>query len=86
MEKNQEGLLAEYNSLRDEINQGIQLTIQTTAVGIPLGAGVIAYAFQTKSSIGFLVVVVLILSALWFGTYELLSIRSIAAYMSGVRA
>src|SRR6266852_1374960 len=82
--EHQEALLAEYQSLRQEILQGIQLTLQSTLVALPIAAAVMAYGFQAKSSIAFLTAIAVLLSSLWYCTYLLMSVRSIAAYVYAI--
>jgi hypothetical protein len=81
MADRQEAILAEYASLRQEITQASQINLQGTTIALTIAAGIIAYGFQSPSSIAFLATIAVLLSALLFNTYVLATIIRGGAYI-----
>ncbi len=81
---NQEALLAEYNSLRQELIQTIQMNLQISVGALPIAAGVATYGFQAQNPIAFLAAIVVLLSALWYTAENKKSMYLIGAYLYAI--
>lgn len=81
---NQEALLAEYNSLRQELIQTIQMNLQISVGALPVAAGVATYGFQAQNAIAFLAAIVVLLSALWYTAENKKSMHLIGAYIYAI--
>ena len=79
--KDQEAMLAEYNTLRAELIQYQQIILQISIFTLPIAATVMAYAFQQKYSFAFLAAIVILLTGLWYSISVLARISLIGAYI-----
>src|SRR6266566_487257 len=75
--KEQEAMLAEYNTLRAELIQYQQMNLQISIFTLPVAAAVIAYGLQQKYSFAFLAAIAILLTALWYSISVLASVGSI---------
>ena len=82
--KEQEAILAEYNTLRAELIQYQQMNLQIPIFTLPVAAAVMAYGFQQKSSFAFLAAIAILLTALWYNRFVLASVSSIGAYIYAI--
>jgi hypothetical protein len=79
--KDQEAMLAEYNSLRAELIQYQQMNLQISFFTLPVAAAVMAYGFQQRYSFAFLAAIAILLTALWYSRSVLDRVSSIGAYI-----
>ncbi len=82
--KEQEAILAEYNTLRAELIQYQQMNLQIPLFTLPVAAAVMAYGFQQKYSFAFLAAIAILLTALWYNRFVLASVSSIGAYIYAI--
>ena len=82
--KEQEAMLAEYNTLRAELIQYQQMNLQISIFTLPVAAAVIAYGLQQKYSFAFLAAIAILLTALWYSISVLASVGSIGAYIYAI--
>jgi hypothetical protein len=82
--KDQEAMLAEYNTLRAELIQYQQMNLQISIFTLPVAATVMAYGFQQKYSFAFLAALAILLIALWYSISVLASVSSIGAYIYAI--
>jgi len=82
--KEQEAILAEYNTLRAELIQYQQMNLQIPIFTLPVAAAVMAYGFQQKYSFAFLTAIAILLTALWYNRFVLASVSSIGAYIYAI--
>ena len=77
--KEQEAMLAEYNTLRAELSQYQQMNLQISIFTLPFAAAVMVYGFQQKYSFAFFAAIAILLTALWYSISVLASVSSIGA-------
>ena len=82
--KEQEAMLAEYNTLRAELIQYQQMNLQIPIFTLPVAVAVMAYGFQQKYSFAFLAAIAILLTALWYNRFVLASVSSIGAYIYAI--
>ena len=82
--KEQEAILAEYNTLRAELIQYQQMNLQIPIFTLPAAVAFMAYGFQQKYSVAFLAAIAILLIALWYNRYLLASVCSIGAYIYAI--
>ncbi len=82
--KEQEAMLAEYNTLRAELIQYQQMNLQISIFTLPIVAAVMAYGFQQKYSFAFFAAIAILLTALWYSRSVLASVSSIGAYIYAI--
>ncbi len=78
---NQEALIAEYSTLRQEILQRIQMTLQFTAAGLPVASAFIVYGFQAHNSIAFLAAILTLVAALYYSSHGTNEIVKLGTYI-----
>jgi drug/metabolite transporter (DMT)-like permease len=79
---NQEALLAEYSTLRQEILQRMQMCIQLLAAAGAVASAFAVYGFQAQNSIAFLAAVAILIAALYYGAATAKELIKVGTYIS----
>lgn len=79
---NQEALITEYSTLRQEILQRMQMGIQLVAAAGAAASAFAVYGFQAQSSIAFLAAVALLIAGLYYGAATAKELIQIGTYIS----
>jgi hypothetical protein len=83
-EVNQDAILAEYNSLKQEIIQTTQLNIQGSIGILPIAAAIITYGYQAKNTAAFLLTIILLLSMLLYNATCIRNVMGTGAYIHAI--
>ncbi len=78
---NQEALIAEYSTLRQEILQRMQMSTQLLAAAGAAASAFAVYGFQAQNSIAFLAAVAILIAALYYGSATSKELIKVGTYI-----
>ena len=81
---NQEALIAEYNTLRQEILQKEQMNIQFHAAALAVASAFVVYGFQAQNSLAFLAATAIPAAALYYSAFNTREIVKVGAYIYSI--
>jgi hypothetical protein len=81
---NQEGFIAEYSALRQEISQVLQKQVQFVGAALAVASAFIVYGFQAQNSLAFLAASIILLSAIYMSAKSAKHISSVATYLYAI--
>ena len=78
---NQEALIAEYNALRQELLQMMQMNVQFKGAALAVAAAFVVYGFQAQNSIAFVAANVILIATLYYNVRCIKAVVKVGTYI-----